>query len=480
MAARNGSAKPAHEKLARAHEIVAMTARHKKKKQDHSAAQSHVSRVSPEEKRHDLRRESWISFWMSVAFTVVLLLANTWFEQKGFGERVESMTYDMLQNRLSAPASIKDLPVIVLDISRIEMRPTLGPQPGFVTDREPLKNIVAEQVKDGPKAIGLDVDFSPDSHGYAHPDDPRLFKSWLASKDIPILVGVNSSLALGAQKWLIDPDYIRLAACVVVPNPEKGQATRYMPEFIKVDYPDTPLGGVEETCPSMGVALAKATVNPPPTWAKYFVETFRLKSANRFKNSEFLVDYSPLQLLHDSAPQVLNSSDIPADLVKDKIVLLGRAKNTTDTFTVPGKPEEPYAGVFLHACAVYTLKNGPLYRFKDFVRYSLDLVISLAIFGPLLWIRLRRLKQGKEVILGHRLPSYASLFVAVIVCIVAVYFVNRTHLMWDDFILVALALVVHTPIEKNTVEFGEWLIATLRSWRHVPAPSTRSHSEGEG
>ena len=109
----------------------------------------------------------------------------------------------------------------------------------------------------------------------------------------------------------------------------------------------------------------------------------------------------------------------------------------------------------------------------------MDLLISLAIFGPLLWFRLRQLKRGKEVIIGHRLPSYASLFVAVIVCIVAVYFVNRTHLMWDDFILVALVLVVHTPIEKNTVEFGEWLIATLRSWRHVPAPSTRSHSEGE-
>jgi CHASE2 domain-containing sensor protein len=479
MAARNGSAKPAQEKLARAHAIFAMTARHKKKKQDHSAAQSHVPQPSTGAKRHDPRRDSWISFWMSMAFTVILLLTNTWLERKDFGERVESMTYDLLQNRLSAPASIKDSPVIVLDISRIEMRPTLGPQPGFVTDREPLKNIVVELLKDSPKAIGLDVDFSPDSHGYAHPDDPGLFNSWLASKNVPIFVGVNSSLSLGAQKWLIEPDYIRLAACVVVPNPEKGQATRYMPEFIKVDYPDAPLGGVEETCPSMGVALAKATVKPAPTWARWFVETFRLKSVNRFRNSEFLVDFSPLQLLRDSAPEVLNPSDIPADLVKDKIVLLGRTKNTTDTFTVPGKPEEPYAGVFLHACAVYTLKNGPLYRLKDYVRYSLDLIISLAIFGPLLWFRLRQFKQGKEVIIGHRVPSYASLFAAVIVCVVAVYFVNRTHLMWDDFILVALVQVVHTPIENNTVEFGKWLMATLRSWRHVPPISTRSHSEGE-
>jgi hypothetical protein len=291
-----------------------MTARHKKKKQTHPAAHSHVSQVSPEAKRHELRREIWISFWMSIAFTVILILANSWVEKKDFGERVKSMTYDLLQNHLTAPASIKDSPVIVLDISRIEMRPTLGPQPGLVTDRQPLKNIVEELVKDGPKAIGLDVDFSPDSHGYAHPDDPGLFDSWLANNKIPIFVGVNSSLALGPRRWLNDPKYFSLAACVVVPNPDKGQSTRYMPEYIEVDYPDAPPGDRKVPCPPMGVALANPSVKMEvPPRASWIFETLRQRNVNRVRNGEFLVDYSPLQLLRDSAPEVFNPSDIPAE-----------------------------------------------------------------------------------------------------------------------------------------------------------------------
>jgi len=148
-------------------------------------------------------------------------------EQTDFGRLVESMSYDLLQHHLLSTDSIKDSPVKILDISGIQMRPTLGARPWLVTDRQPLRKIVkslmAKQGANAPKAIGLDVDFSPDVNGYAYPDDPALFNDFLTmNKSIPIRVGVNGSLALGPKKWLVDPQYMDLASSVVVPNSESG------------------------------------------------------------------------------------------------------------------------------------------------------------------------------------------------------------------------------------------------------------------
>jgi len=64
--------------------------------------------------------------------------------------------------------------------------------------------------------------------------------------------------------------------------------------------------------------------------------------------------------------------------------------------------------------------------------------------------------------------------------VAAISLVRVTRLMWDDFILVAIVLVAHTPIEQTTVEIGKWLADSLRAWRHAAPPaSSRSHSEGE-
>jgi CHASE2 domain-containing sensor protein len=466
--------------------IFFMTARHKKKNKRYPAAEVAVSQASLDAKRHERRREIWISFWMSIAITFALLGVKTRIEKTDFGERVQALSYDLLQLHLSAD---QDLRVIVLDISGIPMTPVLGAHPGTVTDREPLQKIVdsliAKMATNAPAAIGLDVDFSPDSQGYAHPDDPRLFDHFLsleASKNIPIRVGVNSSLALGPQKWLGDPKYNELASCVVVPKPEKGQSAWYMPESLVVRYKAPSFGGIDEHCPSMGVALANAVVKPVPPGIGWFAETFRqIDTDDQLLKSEFLVDYSPLERMRDAAKEVYDpSADVPMNVnVGGEIVLLGRTRNTTDMFTVPGRPEQPYAGVFLHACAAYSLLKSPLYRLREPGRIAFDILFSLAIFGPLLWWRLRLNKQGKEVVLGHRIPGLVSLLLALALVAGAILLVRVTHLMWDDFLLVALVLVVHTPIEESTVEFGKWLGETYRSWRHAAAPDSQSSAEGE-
>lgn len=420
---------------------------------------------------------------MSVAITVLLILIKLRIEKTDFGQLVESMSYDLLQHHLRAPASINDLPVIVLDISGIEMKPTLGSNPPLVTDRAPLKRIVENllNLPNGPRAIGLDVDFSPDAHGYAHPDDQDLFDTFMKAK-IPITVGVHNSLALGPERWLNDPKYIDLASCVVVPKPDAGQSTRYMPEETIVNYPTPMSRGIDEHCSSMAFALEYNPAKNLASHVGWFLESSRINdnpNLRQIVSSEFLVDYSPLELLAKSPPDALDTGELANAGLKGKIVLLGRTKNTTDTFTVPGKPEQPYAGVFLHACAIYTLENRPLYRLSEFGHIAIDFLFSLVIFGPALLFRLNRHKQGKEVGMEHRFLARMINFEALILFVAAVWLVPYTHLMWDDFILVVIVLVAHSPIEHATLDAGKWLGKHFGSGRGASSPPPESPAEGE-
>ena len=163
----------------------------------------------------------------------------------------------------------------------------------------------------------------------------------------------------------------------------------------------------------------------------------------------------------------------------NKVVLLGRTRNTTDTFTVPGKPEKPYAGVFLHACAAYTLLERPLYRLKEPGRFLLDFVLSAAIFGFVLGVRWHPHSPHVDEFLEHRLPQLLALFVAVLLILCELWLVPRTHLMWDDFLLVAGVLLVHTPIERAAGKGIARVVGWVRSLRDALASTSHRHSEGE-
>jgi hypothetical protein len=304
---------------------------------------------------------------------------------------------------------------------------------------------------------------------------------------IPIRVGVNSSLALGPQKWLGDPKYMALATCVIVPKPDPGQSTRYMPEELVVHYPIPSPPGIDEHCPSMGLDLANAkrkNEQAASKWPAWLAESFREKKDKEkdplLSSNEFLVDYSPLEVLSTSAPDALNSSTLARTDLTGKIVLLGRTKDTTDTFIVPGRPEQVYAGVFLHACAAYTrLQKEPLYRLTPFGRFAFDFGFPILILGPVLWIRLHWHKQGKELHIEHRLIGFLIAGEAAILFMVAVLFVRYTRLMWDDFILVAIALVAHTPVEHAILDFFKWLVQLVRPEEFPPPSTSSSHREGQ-
>ena len=240
------------------------------------------------------------------------------------------------------------------------MRPTLGLTPALVTDRVPHKMVVDSLVTrpDHPSAIGLDVDFSPDSHGYADPESPRLFDGLsVDGGTVPIRIGVNRSLALGRGYWLGNPNYLPLASCVVVPNADPGQSSRDMPEWI--DAPDPLLGSEPERCYSMGVALVKAIGKSPPRGARG-MRRLTGKPRHPHLGNEFLVDYSQLDKMIGATVDALDPAQLARADVKGKIVLLGRTQNTSYMFTVPGKPEQSYPeSVCTLALRFLCLKHAP-------------------------------------------------------------------------------------------------------------------------
>ena len=472
-----------------------MTARHKKenRKQPDHATPAPVAEPSNEEKLHEGRNEIWISFFLSLAITAALCGINWFVGYTEFGKQLEEMAYDILQNRLSTTAVTTNPGVIVVDISNIPMRLSQSLEPQSVTDRKPLGYLVDSLVKmsNPPRAIGLDVDFSPDAHGYADSDDQDLFDSFLiANTKIPIRVGVHDSLALGKDRWLNDPKYVDLASCVVVPNPESVQTSWYMPEWLDVKYSSAPQD-LPARCPAMAVALVNLVAKPVPSGFGWLAESTHQDASEKevIAAPRFLVDYSELNTFESQrivVPQVHSAEDA-AKFVGDldagkklagQIILLGRISNAGDIFIIPGRPVKPYPGVYLHASAAYTLlQDRPLYRLKFLGVLLLDALFSVMVFIPLVLIRLHRLNKGKQDFMDYGLAEILSFVVMAGLVVFAIWGVGKTHLMWDDFLIVAAAVVVHTPVEHAVERIGTALPAPVRSWFHRLFSSSRSHSE---
>jgi hypothetical protein len=460
------------------------------------------------------KQELLASFWLSLVIAFLLCAANWWVDERtDFGKRIDEMTYGTLQHYLSSSAARENSQIVVLDISAIPLVPAKGFHEENITDRGSLLKIIQllANVDPRPLGIGLDVDFSPDARGYADTADPGLFDSFLAleqSRSIPIRVGVHRSVDLGPGRWLRDPKYASLAACVVVPKPEKGQSTRYMPEWIDVGYSAEVYEGMTERCPILGITLAQLSALSTPRWPTWLLASTRQQTFQadpehgaRLVSNEVLVDYSPLDFLTNARAirlsddgeklELLQSNGDDAQtgntvvdgnisrVVGNKLVFLGRTKNATDTFIVPGRPEMPYAGVFLHACAAYTLLNGTLYTLAGPVRLLADLLLSLAIFGIVFWFRSRNRSERYEPFFERHLPVLLAAAAAAIIILGETWLLPRTRLMWDDFILVILVLLVHSPIEHAADGVVAWRRGPVRLQPRVSTPPSPPHSENE-
>ncbi|MGV3722161.1 MAG: hypothetical protein ACO1SX_14720, partial [Actinomycetota bacterium] len=163
---------------------------------------------------------------------------------------------------------------------------------------------------------------------------------------------------------------------------------------------------------------------------------------------EYLVDYAPLDQLLEERVQVTPAGSLPADLdparLRGKLVLIGNATpdRTTDMTHLPGRPDE-VPGIFAHACGVYTLVAHPRYELHHFVRLGLDVLLAAVLITVVFGVRLYLDRIGAEHSFAHRVELFTILVLIVAVWIGGDQLPERFGLIWTDYVLVVLALLLH-------------------------------------
>ncbi len=393
-------------------------------------------------------RHIWRDFVVGLAITASLVLLQVVVGHREFGKQLEQMTYSMLQVRMLSSSGWRDLPVTVVDISGLTPVPIQSAgKTELATPRGPLLDLVEAVAQQRPRAIGIDLDFSPTTHGYVTPSDHGFLESLLKirGQGTPVYVGIYDSVVLCPKRWLGEEQFQPLAAYISVPKPEGREPSRRMVEWV---WP----AGVSERCDSLAYALVHTEQAPIPRLWRWGVRRADEKKKPKFSASDFLVDYGPLESLMsqrlpaDNAGALINQRS----RIAGKIVLLGRASpgQSTDQFNIPGRGM-PVPGVYLHATAAYTLLEAPLYELTPcWGRVTADVLAALMVFGSILVVRLyHSVRLGSDVA-AHRLHVMLTAVVIVAVLMVGHFLVNTIRLIWIDYLMVIAGLLLHSPAER--------------------------------
>jgi CHASE2 domain-containing sensor protein len=188
-----------------------------------------------------------------------------------------------------------------------------------------------------------------------------------------------------------------------------------------------------------------------------------------------LVDYGAL----DSVEVIRATNGAPLrdesqrDGIFGKLVLVGDATlgKATDTFQVPGQ-QQPYPGVFLHACAAQTLIDASLYELTRTGRLVLDVLLSAVILAALVLIGLFYRDRKSRAQATSRLRGTLTWLTLGAAIVIGVIFVRITRVMWDDFFLALLLLMFHPAIEERAESLWEKLKRALSRSRHLAGEET--------
>ena len=392
------------------------------------------------------------------AFVTLLLMGSTrYVETTNPGKDAEKYIFAHLQ-RLLPPFS-EDLPILVVDIGKI---------PGGkdqVTSREALRETLTAIVAQRPTAVAIDVDFSPGTDDWQSLDDPRFFDYCLQLEqqtNVPIYLGVYRTIASNANTWLGLPKYKKLAAAL-----RAEDDTMRLPRWIQAKNSNDRL-------PLMSAALADHYRSSHPHAATALSRTVEVLSAERTIEVRgeddmlfgvSLVNYSRLAQIQRETSFMLKPEAIAESgrQFSGKMVLLGDASQSYDHFNVPGH-EAPIAGVFLIACAAYTLAVEPLYELNNATRTLLDLLISALIIVGVEALRAGYVNKRP----GSRFYKKQARFIVMVVASIWILGLIMTvwlNIMWFDFPLVTLALFLHPRVEHYLAE--NWKKIRRKSVSHA-------------
>lgn len=395
------------------------------------------------------------AFALGLALTAALVLVKAVVEHGRFGRQLEQMSLNLHQLTLAASLTDADLPVTVVDISDVPRVPrTTAAGAELVTDRAVLSSIVDATAASGARTIGVDVLMDPPPGEPLTADETALLDRCLAAgaAGIPTFVAIADGVVLGPDRWLGTPRFGDLAAYSLIPRPSEDLSTSMMVREITLEP-----GEGAFTIPSLAEALARAIRGRPASPAHrvgrwlgehmpWLVHAEHEPEATPFESREAPINFGALPRLRATTVRARAAADVrdAGTWLSGKAVLIGRGETgkTTDVFTVPGQTE-PVAGVYLHAAAVYSLVESPLFRPTHVGRVLADVLTALVPLGIVLWVTTGARAHG-----AHRLGRAVSVAMAVLVFVAGYFWVVRTGILWTDYMMVSAALLVHGPAER--------------------------------
>jgi CHASE2 domain-containing sensor protein len=414
------------------------------------------------------------SLLAGLIITFLILGIKWWFEDASLYQNLQRACYSWLQARLSTPSRREDLPVVIVDISDLEYTTTEVEGKRFtVTPRDHLWKLIEAIAAQGPKVIGVDIDFSPNQFGYVDPlVDPGFFRDISAlskQKGIPIFLGIKRSQARSADMWLGNKEFADLAANIFISDDDN----RKMLKWVLPSGSDTTSRSANER---PGLAMCAVLAGPFKsvdnrfhkrlTWA--IEQSSEVQPAPDLTGEEFLVDFSPIEALKVTRLKTTNAAVIKDQgwLLANRAVLIGDGTpgENRDAFIVPQQDQkQPVPGVYLHASAAYTLIKAPLYEFTAVGRLGMDFLLSVIVLISVTFARLYVTNRTK-VPARKKVPARTNdrfaqwratyLFILTVTLIsitIGIVFVHKTRVIWDDFLFVLLALWLHPVFERTVV-----------------------------
>jgi CHASE2 domain-containing sensor protein len=379
-----------------------------------------------------------------------------------FGQQLVQMGASLLQVRLSDSSGLRGNPVRIVDISSLlPSSPASATGAMVVTNRLELRKYLDQVASAGPSAIGIDVIFDPAPDGTVSDEDYKFLDHCLHLSDpsgrrIPVLVGIYSTVALGKERWLGYPRFGPLGASIQIPFEAHKSAptgsmyrqfsfTKKNKQTVTVDSLSYGLVKIAQKEASASASHREIGIWLQSHWPWLFTEP---QLDGKIKAELFPIDFGLVRKMMDHPILAEDIKSHLPDLV-NKVVLIGRAQpgEAPDTFTTTAS-DEPIPGVYIHAAAVYTLMEAPLWELSEWVRYSIDLLLALVmlLFERLLEHLLGSVSHDK---LRRSLEVLMPALLAVAVLKIGVLCVDHTGIYWTDFVLVAFVLLIHKPLEAG-------------------------------
>ena len=397
---------------------------------------------------------------LGLLVVALLVGAKTQLETMRFGRWLTTRGYESLHSFISNYDPKEDLPVVVLDISN------LNPAPDGTTSAKSLRTIVEALVESGAKAIAIDVDFSPrldtlepSKTGARSEEDPEFFDFLHEQqhKGVPVFVGVYN-VGVESKTWLGTDENKDLAANMVLFDNDSDSTE--VQAWLQCDG--------YNRLNSISRALAETYANRPepprllsyllmdydtPEMIKSFQKKDKAGNSVLCHQAFTLVNYGKLELIEKLVQQTLDRNSIVTarnteglSKFQGKLVLIGigQRDKATDRYSIIGRdgPNETRPGVFVHAIATLTQVADPVFRFKHSFAILLD---SLLGAGMVIAVFLARKRHDTGSLFS---AEDKVVIVAILIVLTLGIALVEFHVLWLDFWLVLLALLLHSRVQQ--------------------------------